>query len=59
MPFNKYTCSYCFNDYGGFHSCRSEALSVITTYLKAHTLEAADPEELTSLIGNLGYWDNA
>ena len=52
---NEYTCIYCGFD-GGFHGCRLEARHTIERYL--NDSDVLDADELTNLIGALGYWDN-
>ena len=46
-------CIYCGYD-GGFHSCRAAARHVIERYLS--DADVLDVDELTDLIGSLGYW---
>ena len=46
-------CNYCGYD-GGFHSCRGAARHVIERYLS--DTDVLDVDELTDLIGALGYW---
>ena len=49
------TCIYCGYD-GGFHGCRGEARHVIERYFSDN--EVLDVDELTNLIGSLGYYEN-
>jgi len=53
MP-DDYKCSYCGIDAGGFHGCRAEARHVIERYFSDS--EVLDVDELTDLIGSLGYY---
>ena len=48
------TCKYCNRNMGGFHGCRAEARHTIERYLSDSSV--LDVDELTDLIGNLGYW---
>jgi hypothetical protein len=50
---NGYACIYCGYD-GGFHGCRLEAKHTIERYLC--DADVLDADELTNLIGALGYW---
>ena len=50
---SEYMCSWCGYD-GGFHSCRAAARHAIERYLSDH--EVLDVDELTDVIGQLGYW---
>ena len=53
MPTNT-ACIYCAYD-GGFHGCRGAARHVIERYLS--DADVIDVDELTDLIGALGYYD--
>ena len=46
-------CSYCGLD-GGLHGCRAEARHTIERYFSDS--DVLDVEELTNLLGALGYW---
>ncbi len=50
---SEYACEFCGYN-GGFHGCRGQARHVIERYLSDH--EVLDVEELTNLIGELGYY---
>ena len=50
---NKNECIYCGYD-GGFHGCRAEARHTIERYLS--NADVLDADELTDLIGALGFW---
>ena len=51
---SEYDCPYCGEDFGGFHGCRPHARHVIERYLSEANV--IDVDELTDLIGALGYW---
>ena len=53
MP-SEYVCMYCGVDRGGFHGCRSEARHIIERYFSDS--DVLDVDELTNLLGALGYW---
>ena len=53
MP-SDYACAYCKEDVGGFHGCRAEVRHVIERYFSDS--EVLDVDELTNLIGALGYY---
>jgi hypothetical protein len=48
-------CIYCGYD-GGFHGCRAEVRHVIERYFSDS--DVLDVDELTNLIGSLGYYGN-
>jgi hypothetical protein len=52
-----YCCSFC-GFCGGWHGCRNQALDLIARYFHFYNIQGVDPQELTSLIGELGYWQN-
>ena len=51
-----YKCTYCGSTAGGFHGCRAEVRHVIERYFSDN--EVLDVDELTNLIGSLGYYGN-
>ena len=51
---SEYNCSYCGEDLGGFHACRRQARHAIERYLSE--AKVVDVDELTDVIGALGYW---
>jgi hypothetical protein len=55
MP-TDYKCTYCGSNAGGFHGCRAEVRHVIERYFSDN--EVLDVDELTNLIGSLGYYGN-
>ena len=46
-------CSYC-GFIGGFHGCRAQARHTIERYFS--DADVLDVDELTDLLGALGYW---
>ena len=51
---NDYVCMYCGSSAGGFHGCRPEARHTIERYFS--DADVLDVDELTNLLGALGYW---